>query len=70
MAVTLTGWCDTQGSRAVNGRVSLRRAEALKAWLVAQGIGASRIRTVGRGSDTQAPSAKEARRVVTDSGMN
>ena len=70
MAVTLTGRCDTQGSRAVNGRVSLRRAEALKAWLVAQGIEASRIRTVGRGSDTQAPSAKEARRVVTDSGMN
>ena len=70
MAVTLTGWCDTQGSRAVNGRVSLRRAEALKAWLVDNGIDASRIRTVGRGSDTQAPSAREARRVETDSGMN
>lgn len=70
MAVTLTGWCDTQGSRAVNGRVSLRRAEALKAWLVDNGIDASRIRTVGRGSDTQAPSAREARRVETDPGMN
>ena len=70
MAVTLTGWCDTQGSRAVNERVSLRRAEALKAWLVDNGIDASRIRTVGRGSDTQAPSAREARRVETDSGMN
>lgn len=70
MAVTLTGWCDTQGSPAVNRRVSLRRAEALKAWLVAQGIESSRIRAVGRGSDTQAPSAREARRVMTDSGMN
>ena len=70
MAVTLTGWCDTQGSRAVNERVSLRRAEALKAWLVDNGVDASRIRTVGRGSDTQAPSAREARRVVTDSGIN
>lgn len=70
MAVTLTGWCDTQGSRAVNERVSLRRAEALKAWLVDNGVDASRIRTVGRGSDTQAPSAREARRVEIDSGIN
>ena len=70
MAVTLTGWCDKQGSQAVNERVSLRRAEALKAWLVDNGIDASRIRTVGGGSDTQAPSAREARRVETDSGMN
>lgn len=70
MAVTLTGWCDRQGSRAVNERVSLRRAEALKAWLVDNGIDASRIRAVGRGSDTQAPSAKEARRVETDPGIN
>ena len=70
MAVTLTGWCDRQGSQAVNERVSLRRAEALKAWLVDNGIDASRIRAVGRGSDTQAPSAREARRVETDSGIN
>ena len=66
MDVILTGWCDTRGSRAVNDRISLRRAEALKAWLVAQGIEAARIRTMGQGSDTQAPSAKEARRVNTE----
>ena len=66
MDVILTGWCDTRGSREVNDRISLRRADALKAWLVAQGIEAVRIRTMGQGSDTQAPSAKEARRVNTE----
>ena len=34
MKVTVTGWCDTKGSVAVNKRISRQRAEAVKTWLV------------------------------------
>lgn len=65
MKVSLTGRCDTRGSKAVNDRISLRRAEAVKAWLVSHGIDAERITTVGMGSDFEEPDAAKARRVVT-----
>ena len=64
MKVTVTGWCDTKGNVAVNKRISRQRAEAVKTWLVKNGIEASRITAIGNGSDgTQ--DADKARRVET-----
>ena len=64
MKVTVTGWCDTRGSVAVNRRISRQRAQALKTWLVKRGIAASRISVVGTGSDASR-TAPKARRVET-----
>ena len=64
MKVTVTGWCDTRGSVAVNRRISRQRAQALKNWLVKRGIAASRISVVGKGSDASR-TAPKARRVET-----
>ena len=64
MKVTVTGWCDTRGSVAVNRRISRQRAQALKSWLVTRGIAASRISVVGKGSDGSRE-AQKARRVET-----
>ena len=64
MKVTVTGWCDTSGSVAVNRRISRQRAETLKAWLVKKGIAASRISAAGKGSD-ESCEAQKARRVET-----
>lgn len=64
MKVTVTGWCDTRGSVAVNRRISRQRAQALKTWLVKRGIAASRISVVGKGSDASG-TAPKARRVET-----
>lgn len=64
MKVTVTGWCDTRGSVAVNRRISRQRAQALMTWLVKRGIAASRISVVGKGSDASR-TAPKARRVET-----
>ena len=64
MKVTVTGWCDTRGSVAVNRCISRQRAQALKTWLVKRGIAASRISVVGKGSDASR-TAPKARRVET-----
>ena len=64
MKVTVTGWCDTKGSVAVNKRISRQRAEAVKTWLVKNGIEASRITAIGNGSDGSLEAGK-ARRVET-----
>ena len=64
MNVTVTGWCDTKGCVAVNKRISRQRAEALKTWLVKNGIEANRITAIGNGSD-DTQDADKARRVET-----
>ena len=64
MKVTVTGWCDTKGSVVVNKRISRQRAEAVKTWLVKNGIEASRITAIGNGSD-DTQDADKARRVET-----
>ena len=64
MKVTVTGWCDTKGSVAVNKRISRQRAETEKTWLVKNGIEANRITAIGNGSDNT-QDADKARRVET-----
>ena len=64
MKVTVTGWCDTKGSVAVNKRISRQRAETVKNWLVKNGIEANRITAIGNGSD-DTRDAEKARRVET-----
>lgn len=64
MKVTVTGWCDTKGSVAVNKRISRQRAEAVKTWLAKNGIEDNRITAIGNGSD-DTQDADKARRVET-----
>ena len=64
MKVTVTGWCDTKGSVAVNKRISRQRAETVKNWLVKNGIEANRITAIGNGSD-DTRDAEKVRRVET-----
>ena len=49
--LTLTGHTDNIGPNAVNQRLSLARAESVKAYLVQQGIPANKIEVVGHGAD-------------------
>lgn len=47
--VRITGYTDRLGSEAYNLKLSQRRADAVKAYLVARGVAASRLRAEGRG---------------------
>jgi len=48
--VLIEGHTDSTGKAAANEKLSLRRAEAAKAYLVSKGIVASRLSTAGQGS--------------------
>ena len=45
----MTGHTDRVGSEADNDRLSLQRAEAVRAMLIQRGINSSFLRAVGRG---------------------
>ncbi|QSX32057.1 OmpA family protein [Shewanella avicenniae] len=49
--VLIDGYADSYGSKNVNKRVSIQRAEQLKDILVQQGIPSERIQTAGHGED-------------------
>ena len=49
--VVITGFTDHYGPEVYNDGLSLRRAEAVKAYLVGKGIDASRMTTSGEGKD-------------------
>lgn len=49
-SVVITGHTDQLGSPAVNRRLSQQRADAVKAYLVAKGVAASRLTAKGMGS--------------------
>jgi OOP family OmpA-OmpF porin len=48
--IIAVGHTDSVGSEAYNQRLSLRRAEAVKAYLVSKGIEANRVYTEGKGT--------------------
>ncbi len=48
-SMTITGHTDAVGGAASNQRLSERRAEAVKAYLVGKGVDGAKSRTVGRG---------------------
>ena len=64
--VRIKGWCDTQGSKATNKRLSENRAKAVADWLIKRGISADRIEAIGMGSDFNEPEAAKARRASTE----
>lgn len=51
MVVEIQGYTDNTGSRAYNIQLSKRRAEAVRNWLIAQGINGERIVASGYGPD-------------------
>ncbi|MDR0478929.1 MAG: OmpA family protein [Burkholderiaceae bacterium] len=58
--IVATGHTDSVGSLTYNQRLSLRRAEAVKAYLVSKGIDKSRIYTEGKGKTQPIASNKTA----------
>jgi outer membrane protein OmpA-like peptidoglycan-associated protein len=66
--VIITGHTDNVGGQKFNQALSLKRAQAVKNWLVNKGISSNRMRTVGRGlnepvasNDTDAGRAENRR---------
>jgi outer membrane protein OmpA-like peptidoglycan-associated protein len=51
IAVEIRGYTDNVGKAAANVKLSQRRADAVKAWLVGKGIAATRIGTKGLGAE-------------------
>jgi outer membrane protein OmpA-like peptidoglycan-associated protein len=49
--VLIVGHTDNVGSAASNKKLSLRRAEAVKSWLVREGISTKRLTVAGKGSE-------------------
>jgi len=49
--ITVEGHTDSQGQAKYNSDLALKRAESVKAQLVARGVAADRVKTVGVGAD-------------------
>ncbi len=60
--VVVTGHTDRLGSVAYNNRLSQRRAEAVKQYLISKGVAAERIQAVGKGKSQPVKSCKEKKR--------
>ena len=56
--VVITGHTDNVGSQKANQALSLKRAQAVKNWLVQKGIASNRMRTVGKGENEPVASNK------------
>ncbi|MEZ5412254.1 MAG: BMP family ABC transporter substrate-binding protein [Acidimicrobiales bacterium] len=72
LAVTVVGYTDGQGDPEANHQLSLRRAEAVKAYLQGQGVDGNRLTTEARGEGTSTGSADLAsleRRVELEVAM-
>jgi OOP family OmpA-OmpF porin len=69
--VTIAGYTDSIGSEDYNLKLSERRAQAVKQYLVSRGIAASRLNTVGRGeADPIAPNTKDGKDNPEGRAMN
>lgn len=69
ISVDILGHTDNRGNAASNDRLSLLRAEAVKAWLVKKGIASSRLTTVGKGgaqpvASNETPEGREKNRRI------
>lgn len=65
LRIEIGGHTDNQGSRRRNKRLSLRRAKAVRAWLVKRGIAKSRLRARGYGqSKPRVPNKDDASRAA------
>src|SRR5690606_38138949 len=51
ISVEISGHTDNVGSNSSNQKLSQRRADAVKAWLVSKGISADRIEAIGYGEE-------------------
>ena len=59
-SVTITGYTDSVGPAKFNQELSLRRAEAVKAFAISRGIDGSKIQTAGRGESNPVGDNKTA----------
>jgi len=70
--ITLEGHCDERGTREYNLALGERRANAARQYLIAQGIPASRIKTISYGKERPDPVGSDEaawarnRRAVTE----
>ena len=62
--ITLEGWTDSIGSDAYNKKLSQNRANAVKAYLVEQGVSAASINAVGMGKSFKFDNATEEGRYL------
>ena len=62
--VTLEGWTDSIGTDAYNKKLSQNRANAVKAYLVEQGVPASKLTAVGMGKSYKYDNATEEGRYL------
>ncbi len=60
LKMEIAGYTDDVGSRVSNERLSQRRAEAVRAWFIAKGIGGSRLTALGYGMRDPVESNKTA----------
>jgi len=58
--VDIVGYTDNIGTKAQNKKISERRAQTVKNYLIAKGVSASRLNTMGMGEDNPIADNKTA----------
>lgn len=60
--ITITGYTDRIGSKKYNQKLSERRANAVREYLVSKGVDGSRLKAVGRGEDNPVVQCNQKKR--------